>query len=264
MSLPQPTMGCLLYRIFYPLHFLDAHGDLQEVEVPINEGLGMYLAETAPMKVEGLQLNSLAARLGVLAGWVLTHVAGSDIRGMACEAAFDLLATAKRGALSPIPVQHQAPPQVQTSPRASFDCFLSHAWGAGRATHNQVVDIARGLQARGLRVWLDEDQLRGNILNSMAEGIANSRVFVAFLTAEYLQKVASGDHCDNCWREFNFAANSRGAKLLAVPMEANLLAPDHWSGPVAMILGGNLYPAEFAGGLSAAQMDRLAEAIRVA
>ena len=71
--------------------------------------------------------------------------------------------------------------------------FLSHDWGTdslGRSTHTRVVEIGRALRNRGLRVWLDEDQMTGDIDARMVEGISRSHVMAVFVTENYQYKVS--------------------------------------------------------------------------
>jgi len=69
---------------------------------------------------------------------------------------------------------------------------------------------------------------------------------VVFVTRRYISKVASANDADNCKRGFNYAAQHRAGKMLAVPMEPGTRTLSAWTGPVSMILGSNLYEASFA------------------
>ena len=81
----------------------------------------------------------------------------------------------------------------QTSPTtAHFDAFLTHDWGKdelGRDNHQRVVDIARRLTAAGLRVWLDQDYMVGDVVAQMIDGINKSDCVVVFVTRRYHDKV---------------------------------------------------------------------------
>lgn len=75
-----------------------------------------------------------------------------------------------------------------------FDAFLTHDWGTdelGRSTHERVVSVAKKLEDMGFRVWLDENEMRGDVNKQMVEGIESSGCTVVFITSRYLQK-ASG------------------------------------------------------------------------
>jgi hypothetical protein len=48
--------------------------------------------------------------------------------------------------------------------RKRFPSFFTHDWGndeQGRNNHARVVQIAKALKARGLPVWIDEDEMTG-------------------------------------------------------------------------------------------------------
>jgi hypothetical protein len=57
----------------------------------------------------------------------------------------------------------------------------------------QVVLISILLMSAGVRVWLDETCLKDHIKTSVLKGIDSSRFVVAFLTPEYIEKIAAAD-----------------------------------------------------------------------
>ena len=52
-----------------------------------------------------------------------------------------------------------------------------------------VKAIAKGLDARGIKVWLDENMMSDDITNQMSDGIDGSRLVSVFITALYITKV---------------------------------------------------------------------------
>jgi hypothetical protein len=56
-----------------------------------------------------------------------------------------------------------------------------------------VVLISNLLMSAGVRVWLDETCLKDHIKTSVLQGIDSSRFVVAFLTPEYIEKIAAAD-----------------------------------------------------------------------
>jgi hypothetical protein len=134
---------------------------------------------------------------------------------------------------------------------SSFQAFLSHDWGtdaSGRDTHARVVGVAEVLKLAGLTTWLDEEQMRGNVNEKMAEGIEGSATVVCFLTERYLNK-ASGrgpnGQDDNCKFEFDLALMSQHLgveKMIPVILERQLATPVRWPiGTVKGKLAGKLY-----------------------
>ncbi|KAJ3101650.1 hypothetical protein HDU96_009909 [Phlyctochytrium bullatum] len=108
----------------------------------------------------------------------------------------------------------------------SFDVMLSYNW----SHQPTVIRIRDSLMDRGLRVWLDLEQMAGNVYGKMAEAVLGSNVIVPCLTAAY---EASG----NCKRELGFAADQTrfGKKIVPVRLENG---PFTWS---ALITAGLLY-----------------------
>ena len=88
--------------------------------------------------------------------------------------------------------------------QSGFDCFLTHDWGddeEGRSNHARVCSVGSALKAAGLKPWLDEERMRGDINQQMVDGIEKSRCILVFVTSRYLQKAwgkgPAGDN-DNC------------------------------------------------------------------
>ena len=127
-----------------------------------------------------------------------------------------------------------------------FDVYISHAWGPApaHATHQRAKLLSAGLERRGLKPWLDHDQMQGNTLERMAEGIEGSAVVLICVTREYMDKVAQEGN-DNCKLEFEYAYRKRTRfnKLPAVAMvmEESLANPAEWRGSLGLALGSHLY-----------------------
>ena len=74
-----------------------------------------------------------------------------------------------------------------------YDCFLSHDWGIdeeGRPNHVRVEHVCAKLQASGLSVWFDAEQMAGDINAAMTDGVDRSATVIIFITRNYLRKVA--------------------------------------------------------------------------
>jgi len=122
--------------------------------------------------------------------------------------------------------------------------FLSHDWGKdanGRDNHARVGRINEGLRSRGFQTWFDAEMMHGNVVDKMASGIDNTAVVLAFITNNYISKVA-GDNGprDNCKREFEYA-DRRNKEMLAVVMEDGCRNPSDWRGSVGFTLSTTLY-----------------------
>jgi hypothetical protein len=72
------------------------------------------------------------------------------------------------------------------------DIFLSHAWGTdheNRNNHHRVKLLFKQLISKGYSVWFDENDIIGNIDNSIIKGITNSQVVIVCLTEKYCNKI---------------------------------------------------------------------------
>ena len=66
----------------------------------------------------------------------------------------------------------------------------------------------------GLKCWIDEEEMRGDINASMTDGIDDSATVLVFITERYIMKVAGkgpNGHNDNCKMEFDYGCLRKGA-----------------------------------------------------
>eukprot|EP01031_Cornospumella_fuschlensis_P025679 gene25679-31012_t len=128
---------------------------------------------------------------------------------------------------------------------AHTDCFLTHDWGddeLGRNNHTRVSEVNDTLKEHGLVPWFDSDRMEGNIMAQMCAGIDNASCVVVFITQRYMEKVGGANAQDNCKKEFNYAERRKtGDKMIPVVMEPRMRDTSQWSGPIGMVLGGQLY-----------------------
>ena len=136
-----------------------------------------------------------------------------------------------------------------------YDVFCSHAWAEGARdclTHVKVVNFARILMAKGVRVWVDEFEMTGNVDEKMAAGVEKSTFFLAFVTENYRRKVNSDNANDNCKKEFGHGKRqSSPDRMLAVVLDEASLNQQCWVGNFGITLGGHLHvkavdPARYA------------------
>lgn len=131
-----------------------------------------------------------------------------------------------------------------------YDAFISHAWSKdsmGRDNHKRAIAIADGLRKRGIKCWLDKNQmiLMEDIVGQMTKGIDDSSVVIACITREYIKKVSgqgfNGPN-DNCKIEFDYAIRRKTSRfIIPVIMEPNCLNTKDWVGAVGAYLGGLMY-----------------------
>ena len=70
--------------------------------------------------------------------------------------------------------------------------FFSHTWKKDRLdrnNHDRVYKLAQQLRRCGWSIWIDEENLIGNIDAEMAIGIDNADAIIICLTEEYFIKV---------------------------------------------------------------------------
>lgn len=124
----------------------------------------------------------------------------------------------------------------------------SHDWGtdgSGRSTHARAAQVNEWLKEAGLITWFDSDRMEGDINFRMSEGIDGSGVFLAFITTNYITKVAgkgTRGADDNAKFEFDYACMRRGVeRVVPIVFEPDCRDTSTWEGPVGMKLGTKLY-----------------------
>ena len=125
------------------------------------------------------------------------------------------------------------------------DVFLHHNWGdddSGRDNHQRVDVIKNELKARGYKTWFDAEKMTGNIDQKMAQGIAQTKGVIVFITQKYHEKVNDKNAGDNCQKEFMYASRKKTRlNVVAVVMETCMRDTSTWSGLVDFYLGGEMY-----------------------
>ena len=144
----------------------------------------------------------------------------------------------------------------------------SHDWGTdalGRSNHERVLLVKKLLHACGLRCWLDEEQMQGDVNDKMTEGIDNAETVIVFVTGRYITKAAGkgpNGANDNCKLEFDYASLRKGVeRMVAVVMEPDVRDTKTWRGVVGAKLGTSLY-VDMSGDSLESAVQTLAREIR--
>ena len=100
--------------------------------------------------------------------------------------------------------------------------FLSHAWGndnLNRDNHARCKLIHDKLKERHYSVWLDDNEMYGNIDSATMKGIDGASAILLCLTEKYCNKinnaVNNNSPNDNCYKEWNYKKHIKQIILLA-------------------------------------------------
>jgi hypothetical protein len=109
------------------------------------------------------------------------------------------------------------------------DIFISHAWGKDeldRDNHERCKLIAEKLIINGYTVWIDSNEMYGNIDSSIMKGINNCKIVLVCLTRKYCDKI---NNCavnqltnDNCYKEWNYSLFKQKI-IIPVLMEPSMI-----------------------------------------
>ena len=107
-------------------------------------------------------------------------------------------------------------------------------------THKQVMAVANRLESQNITVWVDEEQIRYNVIDSIAAGIAASNKILVFLTKRYMERLMNPNN--NCTRELEHCVRRKGLEnLIILLFEDGLQDYKTWSAKADFLLGGQLY-----------------------
>jgi hypothetical protein len=114
-----------------------------------------------------------------------------------------------------------------------------------RDNHQRVYDLAKKLRLLGWYIWIDEEDMIGNIDAAMASGIDNAEAVIICLTEEYCLKInqAAKDprKRDNCLKEWTYT-NARNKLIIPIVMEPDLLNINNWPpGIISLQLGSTIF-----------------------
>ena len=111
-----------------------------------------------------------------------------------------------------------------------YDCFLAHEWGCTSTkfqTHQRVLEVARELEANGLKPWVDGKYLRDDFVRCILQGIQRSRKIIVFVTGRYLQRC--DDRNNNCSKELEMAVSRGVENIIVVAFDEAAVKEYPWS-----------------------------------
>lgn len=126
--------------------------------------------------------------------------------------------------------------------------FFSHTWqndNLNRDNHKRVYELSQKLKELGWSIWIDEDNIMGNIDAAMVNGIDGADVIIVCLTEQYCKKINKTANNprerDNCLKEWTYA-NIRKKLMIPIIMESSLLNQTNWPpGIISLYFGSTFY-----------------------
>ena len=97
---------------------------------------------------------------------------------------------------------------ISLSINQEYDVMLSYQWDS----QSLVKEIKSFLETNGLRVWMDVNEMYGNINIRMKNAIKRSKIILLFITKKY-------EDSHNCQKEFNYADHEK-KKLIPIKLES--------------------------------------------
>ncbi|KAJ3334021.1 hypothetical protein HDU76_013096 [Blyttiomyces sp. JEL0837] len=118
-----------------------------------------------------------------------------------------------------VSIEKIVPSAPVVSESNSFDVMISYDWCEGKEL---AVKLKENLNLQQFRVWIDEEQMDGNMFQRMAEGVDKSLVVAPVLTVAYSKSYY-------CELELCYAANLKKPLKPARFMKSNEDLPNGWA-----------------------------------
>ena len=103
--------------------------------------------------------------------------------------------------------------------------MISYQWDS----QADAVRIKEALEEQGYKVWMDIEQMSGNIYEKMSEAVETSDLIIVCMSGKY-------EVSENCNRELQYAQDLR-KKIIPVKIEREYKP----RGPLRLIVSGALY-----------------------
>ena len=126
--------------------------------------------------------------------------------------------------------------------------FISYTWQndiINRNNQQRVYSLYQELKKYNWSIWIDKENMIGNMDAAMATGIENAEAIIVCITTEYCKKVNESAKNprlrDNCLKEWTYA-NARNKLMIPIIMESSLLNIKNWPPSIiSLYFGSTLY-----------------------
>ena len=108
-----------------------------------------------------------------------------------------------------------------------WDIMVSYNWTTGKECANELNEF---LTKCGYKVWIDKDNMAGNLYSGMAKGVANSEIILLLISEEY-------EKSENCISEYTYA---KSCNKKFIPIQVKNYLPPRGSG-LGLIIAGKIY-----------------------
>ena len=108
-----------------------------------------------------------------------------------------------------------------------WDIMVSYNWTTGKECADELDEF---LTKCGYKVWIDKNNMAGNLYSGMAKGIANSEIILLLISEEY-------EKSENCISEYTYA---KKCKKKVIPIQVKDYLPPCGS-DLDFIIAGKIY-----------------------
>ena len=114
-----------------------------------------------------------------------------------------------------------------TAENEKWDVMISYNWKTGKECANDLYNV---LTKNGYKVWIDEQNMAGDLYRSMAKGVANSEIILLLISEEY-------EKSEICISEYTYA---KSCEKKVIPIQVKDYLPPRAS-ELYFIIAGNIY-----------------------
>ncbi|XP_072037423.1 uncharacterized protein [Amphiura filiformis] len=143
------------------------------------------------------------------------------------------------------------PPPTSQETKDAPRIMISYKWD----THQQemAIKVRDTLQERGFFVWMDVDEMQGNILVTMADAVEKADVILMCVSRSYKTST-------NCQFEGNYAVKSN-KKIIPLMVEEDYKY-EEWDGWLGLVAAGKMYIRAYSDQVLDQDMPQLMKELR--
>ena len=131
--------------------------------------------------------------------------------------------------------------EIEEQESHESDVFISYCWQNSelvRSTAKKLEEIEYQTaenEIKKIKIWIDIKNMKGDIYNSMENGVRNCKIFLSFISPKYASS-------PNCQRELKLGNDLRKKVFCCLADPANRFENGGWPPPgIGTLVAGNLY-----------------------
>ena len=131
--------------------------------------------------------------------------------------------------------------EIEEQESHESDIFISYCWQNSELVRSVAKKLeemeyeTKENEKKKIKIWIDIQNMKGDIYNSMENGVRNCKIFISFISPKYASS-------PNCQRELKLGNDLRKKVYCCLVDPANRFENGGWPPPgIGTLVAGNLY-----------------------